>query len=514
IALAEKGRAQFERDVLPEFVAGRRWYAAKGEAVQRVALIDHAEWKQERHEWMIALARVETASGEPQTYFLPLTLAWEPDDDRLRALAPLTVAKVRQQAKIGVMADAFGDEAFSRALVAAIAARREIKMAKGKLRFVATDAFERLAGDALDALPVTQPAAQSSNTVVALGERLFLKAYRRIQPGVNPEAEIGRYLTDVARFEHSVPVAGTIDYVADDGHIETVALLQGYVENQGDGWTTTQNYLERFLEQAPAVDDDPAPAASRHGGFLALMHTLGTRTGELHAVLALARGDPAFEPMPVTPADLTAWTKRTHAEAIAILDRLERTQATLPEAARDDAAQVLAARKALLARIDAHASDRDAGRRMRIHGDYHLGQVLVVQNDFVIADFEGEPARSLAERREKQSPLKDVAGMLRSFDYALHATVKRIDGEASDARERRERLGSEWLHETRAAFLEGYDAAAQRAGLPGASTQPRGLLDLFLLEKVLYELKYEMQNRPDWVGIPLRGLVELAQSAP
>jgi maltose alpha-D-glucosyltransferase/alpha-amylase len=509
IALAEKGRAQFEGEVLPQFVAGRRWYAAKGEPVKRVALVDHLEWQQAGRAWLIALARVEGTSGDPQTYFLPLVLVWEPDDEHLRTLLPLTVAKVRQQAKVGVMADAFGDEAFCSALVSAIGAGAEFKTAQGRIRFTPTGAFGRLAGPSIDTLQVTLPGAQSSNTVVVLGEKLFLKAYRRVQAGVNPEAEIGRYLTDVARFANSVPVAGSIDYVADDGQIATLGLLQGYVENQGDGWATTLNYLERFLEQSPAPAEQATTPTSLHSGYLSLVRTLGVRTGELHAALSRARGDPAFEPEPITPEDVATWAKRARADANATLDRLERRVATLPESSRGDASRVLAEREAILARIDRHAADHGGGVRTRIHGDYHLGQVLVVQNDFMITDFEGEPTRTLAERSEKQSPMKDVAGMLRSFDYALNVALLRIDGEGTEAQALRERLGAEWLRETRRVFVEGYDHVAQAAGLTGAAAQSRGLLELFLLEKAMYELSYEAENRPDWVRIPLRGLIEL-----
>jgi maltose alpha-D-glucosyltransferase/alpha-amylase len=170
---------------------------------------------------------------------------------------------------------------------------------------------------------------------------------------------------------------------------------------------------------------------------------------------------------------------------------------------------VLEQRAAILARIDAHAGDRDGGMRTRIHGDFHLGQVLVAQNDFMIIDFEGEPARTLAERREKQSPMKDVAGMLRSFDYALNAALLRIVDSNAQMQSLREQLGTQWLRETREMFIEGYDQFAIESGAPGARAQRHGLLELFLLEKAMYELNYEVANRPDWVRIPLRGIIEL-----
>ena len=512
ISLAEKGRAQFERDVLPDFVAGRRWYAAKGEPVKRVGLLDHVEWQQAGRSWLVTLALVEAASGEPQTYFLPLTLVWDDDsEDSSRALAPLTVAKVRQQARVGVMADAFGDESFCRALVAAIGAGTELKTAQGKLRFTPTGAFARLAGSDFESLPVALPSAHGSNTVVVLGERLFLKAYRRLQSGTNPEVEIGRYLTDVAGFAHAVPVAGSVEHVGSDGRATTLALLQAHTENQGDGWTTTLNYLEQFLERVPAAAEPRTAPADLHGGHLALTRTLGARTAELHAALAQAKGDPAFDPVAVTGADTAAWVRRARAEAEATLDRLDQRMAKLPEIARTDAARVAGARQAILARIDAHATGA-AGSRTRIHGDYHLGQVLVVQNDFMIINFEGEPTRTIMERREKLSPLKDVAGMLRSFDYALHATLLRIQDEGGDAQALHLRMGTEWLQQTRHAFIAGYDTAALAAGIPGATAQRHGLLELFLLEKAMYELDYELENRPDWVRIPLRGLINLLET--
>jgi maltose alpha-D-glucosyltransferase/alpha-amylase len=525
ISLAEKGRAQLEREVLPEFVADRRWYAAKGEKVNRVALIDSLEWKQGPHSWLIALARVEGAAGTAQTYFLPLTIVWDDgNEDALRALAPLTMAKVRQQAKIGVMADAFGDESFCRAVIAAIGAKTELKTGSGKLRYIPTGAFAELASGNLGELQVAPPSAMSSNTVVVLGHKMFLKAYRRLQEGVNPEAEIGRYLTEVAGFAHSVPVAGVFEHVDNDGRVSTLSLIQAYVNHQGDGWAATLNYLEHYLVQpeasamstvpaaatTAAVPDDGSTAASVHGGYLALVRALGLRTAQMHAALAGAHGgDPAFEPVPATAGDIAAWGNRARAEANAALDLLQRRADGLPESARADAQRLLEQRDALLARIDGHAKGRDGGLRSRIHGDYHLGQVLVVQNDWVITDFEGEPARTLAERREKQSPLRDVAGMLRSFDYALHTALLRIVEGSSEMQELRQHLGAQWLRETRQAFLESYEQGATAAGRPAIAPPGDSLLELFLLEKAVYELKYEVENRPDWVRIPLRGLLDL-----
>ena len=198
-------------------------------------------------------------------------------------------------------------------------------------------------------------------------------------------------------------------------------------------------------------------------------------------------------------------------EAAATLDRLAGRLDALPEAARSDAARLLAARDALLARIDAHAHDTSAGGKTRVHGDYHLGQVLLAQNDFVITDFEGEPGRTMDERAEKQSPLKDVAGMLRSFDYAMQAALQRFRSARPDASEAVARAGRHWLAHASASFLDGYDDVARIEGLAGARAEMDALLELFVLEKAVYELRYEVDNRPDWVRIPLAGLLDIVE---
>jgi maltose alpha-D-glucosyltransferase/alpha-amylase len=510
MTMSDKVRAQTEREVLPEFVAGRRWFAAKGASIRRVEIADHVEWKPNERSFLVTLARVEDAAGETQTYFLPLTLAWEDDDEeRMRALATYTIAKVRQQAQVGVLADAFADDAFVRALVAAVGSGLDLPAARGRLRFAPTSAFSALAGDSPQALEVRLPPAQSSNTIVALGERLFVKGYRRLQAGVNPEVEIGRYLTEVAHFAHAVPVAGSVDYVADDGRIATLALVQGFVQNQGNGWDYTLSYLDRFFEEAATERAVAMPASEHHGAYVALSRTLGARTAELHAAFARATGDAAFAPEPIAAADLAGWTERVRREAAATLGKLAQRRDALPEVARADAHALLAQQDALLARIAAHAEDPAGGAKTRVHGDYHLGQVLLVRNDFVITDFEGEPARTMAERQQKQSPLKDVAGMLRSYDYAMHAALQHFLTERPDARGTVERAARAWREEAAQGFLEGYDDVAAKARIAPARGETRGLLEFFLLEKAVYELTYELDNRPDWLRIPLAGLLDV-----
>ena len=330
LAMSDKVRAQLEREVLPEFVVHRRWYAGKGAPIRRVVLVDHAEWTHDGATSLIALVRVQTEdeTGHGDPYFLPLTLAWEDrEEERMRALAAAAAAKVRQQAEIGLLADAFGDPSFCRSVVAAVGAGRSLTTAHGEVAFRPGARFGELAGPDPAQLTFVVPPAQSSNTIVALGDRLFMKGYRRLQVGINPEVEVGRYLTDVAHFRNAVPMAGSVDYVSEDGKPTTLVLLQGYVENQGNGWDYTQNYLLQSFERwlpTPAAPD----AAEEHGGYLALVSTLGTRTAELHAAFAASRGDPAFDPEPIRPDEVRQWAARAETEAMRTLDALARVEAS------------------------------------------------------------------------------------------------------------------------------------------------------------------------------------------
>ncbi|HEV2977106.1 MAG TPA: maltose alpha-D-glucosyltransferase [Casimicrobiaceae bacterium] len=509
IALAEKVRAQLEREVLPAFVATQRWYAAKGEPLERVAVVDHVVWGEQEAGWLFMLARAERAAGKPQTYLLPLALVWEDDDERARALQGALLARVRQQARIGTLADAFADDAFCHALVGAIGDGSELRSEHGALHFRRTSAFAELAGQDYAQLPASSLGAQSSNTLVALGDRLLLKAYRRLHPGVNPEFEVGNFLTEVAHFEHSVPIAGTIEYVADDGTKMTLALLQGFVSNQGDAWAYTINYVEQFLDQYRSGTAATGAPGDVHGGYLALIRTLGRRTAELHVAFATPNGDPAFAPEPIDERDLAEWARDARGIAEGALDRLERRRDALDASAQTEAKQILARRAAIVKRFDSFAKIRPLAAKTRLHGDYHLGQVLLVKDDFVITDFEGEPMHSLAERRRKRSVMRDVAGMLRSFNYARHQALAHAVVERPDALASLAAPAQAWEEVTRSAFLDAYRETAEKRGLFEAWQPMRGLIDLFTLEKAFYELAYEADHRPDWLRIALAGIRDL-----
>jgi maltose alpha-D-glucosyltransferase/alpha-amylase len=507
IALAEKTRAAFERDLLPAFLVKQRWYAAKGEPLARAAIVERALFAAGRHEWLLTLAETE-GRAERVRYFLPLALAWEDDDDeRMKQLAPSALAKVRQQAQVGLMADAVGDAAFCRALVEAVGSRREVAAAGGVIRFAPTTAFGRVVGEPRRTDGSMHVLSMSSNSVVLIDERLFLKIYRRAREGTSPELEMGRFLTDVAGFPHCVPVAGSVEYIDRDGTSTTLALLQAYTVNQGDAWTHTVETLVRHLEACRGADADTAPGIE---GFLTLVQTLGVRTAQLHAALSRRTGDDAFDPEPLSDTDIGGWVRQVRDDLLPTMNLLSARRDQLRPGLQERAQQLFAAGPRLMQQVERYAALRPSGFRTRHHGDYHLGQVLIASNDFVIIDFEGEPARPLAERRRKHLALRDVAGMLRSFDYARHAALAQV---ADDGAGRLAGRAGEWLAATRRTFVDAYRDEAIRCGLYGDAAAFEALaplVELFELEKALYELRYELNNRPDWAGVPLEGIAALA----
>ena len=337
---------------------------------------------------------------------------------------------------------------------------------------------------------------------------MFLKICRKLQPGINPGVEIGRYLTEVAHFPNCVPLAGFIEYRRGDGATCTLALLQAFVTNQGDGWDYTVNHLVRFLEERVTGGTAPADA---HGLHLALMRTLATRTAQLHGALAAASSDPAFAPEPISAEDLGAWSRATRAAATATLQMLAERAAALPPAAAAEAVTLLAQRAALLRSIGTVGRTAPRGVRTRCHGDYHLGQVLLKRNDFIITDFEGAPDRSLAERRRKHSPLTDVASMLRSFAYARQMALQQCSLISAHERGKWEPQLEEWEQQARRVFLASYDELACASGLYASFEEMAPLLRLFELDTALADLRHELLNRVEWAEVPLRRLAALAR---
>jgi maltose alpha-D-glucosyltransferase/alpha-amylase len=506
---AERALIHLQRDVLPAYLPTRRWFAAKGEGIREVELLEHREWR----DWLLNLLQVDLDDGSRQEYFLPLSIAWEDHNgDPPAGAMAASLCKVRRHAQPGLLHDAFADERFVTSLVAAMGDTETYPLDDGRLEFHPGTTFAQLIEGA-DLSRVRLP-PQASNSGAILDDRLFLKGYRRLRPGLNPEVEMGRFLTEVARSARIVPLAGTIEYRDQTGETTTLGLLQGYVANQGDLWGNTLELLQRLWDSHGDRYEEWETDAAQVG-YTALVATLGRRTAELHHDLSIPGGGPAFDPEPLVPDDLQAWSGRIRKEAVQTLQRLrqagERADLLEPRAIRH--ADRLLAQGELLASLIEHATPADSTAfKTRIHGDLHLGQVLVVEDDVVFIDFEGEPKRPLSERRAKHSPLVDVAGMLRSFDYAAHSALEGLCRIQPDARERAEPVFERWHRRLTGIFLDAYhEAAAGSASYPQSRAEAAALLDLFSLDKALYEVRYELDSRPEWVDIPLQGLLGLLE---
>jgi len=500
--------------VLLPYLRNRRWFAAKSHAVRGMRFADIGEWREGPRLWLLALLEVDLEDGTSQRYFFPLGIEWEARDrDPQEKLGAWAFARLRRRERAGIVYGAFGNPKFPRGLARAMGSGGELQVDGGRLRFSSTFAYAQGA-DAVEA-EVRVPPLDQSNTGAFFGNQLYLKGYRRLHEGVNPELEIGRFLTDASPYPYVAPVAGAAEFTeAKTGAVYTLAVLQKFQENQGDAWAFTQSYLEGAL-RAQETAADPALEAERTAQGAARLALLAQRVAELHRAFARPTGDPAFDPEPVSAQEFSAWRSTVAEDASRTLDMLERMRAHLATEALAGVEYLLGARARIAAQIAGLNIEAKGLAKTRLHGDLHLGQVLIAQDDFVIIDFEGEPARPIAERRHKHSPLRDVAGMLRSLSYASHAaaakpapvvSLPRVPGVRPPAVEA-------WEGRAAAVFLQAYRAAAAGlASVPGEDRAFDALLELFLLEKVLYEIRYEADNRPDWLPIPVTGLLGMLRA--
>ncbi len=514
--LSDENSRRLAGDVLPEFLQLQRWYGAKGERIRGAEVLRGPTIGDG---FMLTLAEVETADSGRQIYFMPLAPLW--GEEHIRFGAPTlgwTLAKVRRANRVGALIDAARVPEFAEAMVRAM--RTGAEEESGGLRFRADGApgIEELeAVNEARALGVEQ-----SNVSIAFGDKGLLKIYRRLRPGRQPDIEVGRFLTEVADYPNTPAFLGEATIVRDGGEAATVAACFAFVPNQGDGWKAMVEALVRELEDRALASEPSAPSApaeeathlpDREGQTpededafpypLDLTRILGRRTGELHVAFATPTDDPAFVTEPVAAEDIADWAADTRAQAE---DAFRRMQGAPNALGGDDVQALLARRDEALALIDRLGKLEPQGRKSRLHGDYHLGQVLVSQGDFYLIDFEGEPRRTMDERRAKGSPLRDVAGMLRSFDYAAFAAIDRLRALGRQTPEA-EVLAWGWRDRAARRFREGYAEATE--GLETMPSNAEDVLRLLMLQKAFYEIGYEAANRPAWLSIPVRGVLAL-----
>jgi maltose alpha-D-glucosyltransferase/alpha-amylase len=402
---------------------------------------------------------------------------------------------------------------------------RDTKVETAKFFPRISSIFKDFYGEIKDDIKISRNIGEQSNTSIVFNDRLILKFFRRSEPGPNPEAEILLFLTEKTEFDRAPFFLASIEYKPPEAESTTVAIMQNMIQNQGTAWDYTidelNRYFERFLtsgdqflNELPELLLSPKErtqlANEMIGIYLDHATMLGRRTGELHVSLTVDTENPDFKPESISAQELIQLYEDVHNEAENVFSLLEKNINKIPERDRHTAHRVLNSRFLMKTVLEIPDPQSYVLKKIRVHGDYHLGQVLWVKNDFVIIDFEGEPARPLAERRKKYSPLKDVAGMLRSFSYASYAALSSFLKDHSQDCNRLEIACHAWQTWVCKAFLNSYLATTADSKLYQANREDfQKVLLLFLVDKALYELRYELNNRPDCVPIPLKGITDL-----
>jgi maltose alpha-D-glucosyltransferase/alpha-amylase len=526
-ALVGASKERFE-SILVRYIPQRRWFAGKARRIKTANVSDVISVPGAEASSYLTSVVIGYADGDPDTYMVPIAYANAAEAPHILERWPQSaIAWVRNagEEQRGLLYDALATPNFAEAILGAIARRRRSAGGTGTLVGSTTHAFARLRGPETVRLEAQLSVAEQSNNSVIFGERLMLKVFRRLEEGVNPELEVGRFLTEKTHFSQIAPLAGWFEYRRARGEPISIAILQGYVPNQGDAWQHTLTTISHYFNSPELTGAQPPPMpkspleASRHeppeiavkaiGGYLESARILGRRTAELHAALSSDPTDPAFAPEKISPLDHRSIYQSISGLSMRGTDLLRTQLNKLPADAKDEGRKVLELEPRIAAMLKVFLARKLATTRIRVHGDYHLGQVLYTGHDFVIIDFEGEPTRTLYERRLKRLAMRDVAGMLRSFSYAGHAALRaqQVTPERIAELQTWARVWVDWVS---AVFLKSYLATAGSASwVPQNPDDLELQLTTMLLEKALYELRYELNLRPDWVRIPLRGILDL-----
>jgi len=517
---------------LPQFLMKQRWFGGKARTISTVEVSDIIPFHSDTLRSYLILAKVNYTSGPAETYDIPLVRA--PHGPAQPSDSSLLSVRARNFPEEIVLEDALTDENFLAHLLDVVANGVAVRGAGGQVRAVSTSALHSIWQPSQGLLMPSVMSAEQSNSSVVYEKRLVLKIFRRLEQGLNPDLEIGSFLTGKTSFRNVPPLAGYLEYLSETGASTALGILQGYIANEGDAWQFTLKALAEYYGEAQRSGSLgasevphspllslcgqtlPDEARQRIGFYLDSAALLGRRTAELHLALASDQKDPDFAPQAFSEVEIRALANSAVQLLTANFDLLGRLKDKMPDHSREDAEGTLRLEERARARLQLLAGRRISAMVTRIHGDYHLGQILFTGSDFVIIDFEGEPARPLAERRKKRSPLQDVAGMLRSFHYAAYAPLLHDNGKKLP-HEPLQDLGNwaqYWQRWVSATFLKTYlEASGNSNFIPKDREELALLLDLYLLDKAVYELGYELNNRPSWVRIPLDGISQLLQNS-
>jgi maltose alpha-D-glucosyltransferase / alpha-amylase len=516
-------------ELLASYLTRVRWFGGKARQIKSCSVGEIIPFPYDNLAAYFIMVTVSYLEGEPDTYVLPLATALGEHAARVQKDFPQVIlARLKGTDSDLIVYEPVVESEFHQALLQAIDRRRRFKGTSGELVAGPTASYRNIKRLMKPGIASAIMKGEQSNTSIVYGEWLILKILRRVEEGESLDLEIGRFLTENSTFAHNPPVAGALEYRKGRHEPITIGILNGYIPNQGDAWKYTLDVVSHFFEIALASRTEIAPEDLPDKGLLDLIkmdvpnlaqeligtyfesaRLIGERTAELHLALASNLTDPDFYPEPFTTLyqrSIYQSMRNLTARMLRLMrSRLPRLSTPVQEIAR----KVLERENDIFARFHTLLEGRIQAQRLRIHGDFHLGQILYTGKDFIIIDFEGEPARSLSERRLKRSPLRDVAGMLRSFHYASNHAIfsKGVRPEDISAMAKWAHFWYQWVA---AMFLKSYlKTAGQAHFLPQTEEQLNILLRSLSLEKVVYEISYELNNRPNWVPIPLQGLLEL-----
>ncbi|MDD4984966.1 MAG: maltose alpha-D-glucosyltransferase [Dehalococcoidales bacterium] len=536
--LYKSGQQVSLESALLRYIRQRYWYGGKSRYARSGQIQDVIKIPGRTTTGYCFMFQIEYYEGEPETYFVPVILAWGENASKVVAEFPqAVVAQLKRKEKDfeekGVICDALISPDFRDVLLDAVEWHRRFKSDRGKvIAFRTPKIFRRIRGAPGEVLESRLIKGEHANTSVVYGERLKLKMFRRLEEGVSPELEIGRFLTEIERFDNTPPVAGFIEYHASSGEPVTLGVFHRYVTNEGDAWQYTMDSLGRYFEAALLHPDGEIPAlpggslldvtgeqipsliTDTIGAYLVLAQLLAQRTAELHLTLASALESQEFVPEPFSLTYQRSLYHGMRGFAKKVLWLLSRRLQYLPEETKADAEKVLRLENAIIGRFKEITKHKINGMRIRCHGNYHLGHVLYTGDDFIIIDFGGESARRLGERKIKRSPLRDVAGMIRSFHYAAYVALR---GQASTVvRPEDIPLLEQWAYAwylcVSATYVKSYlDLMADTLIIPQNREDMKVIMDTYLLDKAIYELNYELNNRPKRVGLPLRGILQMLE---
>jgi len=528
-----KEKAKIEREILPEFISRCRWFGGKARKIQKVIISENIAVGNNVPVARLLFLEVSYTDSSSEQYTLPVSFVSGDTSEKIIEERPhIIVARIRTESEIGIIYDGIYNEKFQEYLLGMIERKKTSKGLHGDINAFPGRRFKNIIGDRK--LPISSQVlkAEQSNTSFLYDNVFFLKLYRKLEEGINPDVEAIRFLTEKTGFSGVPPFAGAIEYKRLGASPVTIGHLQGFIPNQGDCWTWTSDAVMQYFEKVLSAKTEPKdiqpppafcdvqsadipPEVSELIGsfYLEMVSLLGKRTAEMHAALSSRPEDPNFSPEPFSMLYQRSVYQSMRTLTIKVMQLARENLKKMSDPVKQELSLLFTSEQEVLNAFSKIMNKKLSAIKIRFHGDYHLGQVLFTGNDFIIIDFEGEPMRTLSERKLKMSPIRDIAGMIRSFHYAAYSAILKRGSVRAEDVPSLEPWADLWHCYVSGIFLRSYlNAAGDAAFIPKERDELEILLNAFLLQKAIYELGYELNNRPDWVIIPARGIRHVLKS--